>query len=56
MDLASTSLVTAYDRIIDTDIVAALTRFARNNILFQSSASMTAQANQLSSLTIPLIE
>jgi flagellin len=56
MDLASTNLEAAYDRIMDTDIAAESTRFARSNILVQCSASMTAQANQLSSLALTLIE
>ena len=56
MDLASTNLEAAYGRIMDTNIAAASTCFARNNVLFQSSASMTAQAHQLSSLPLPLIE
>lgn len=56
LNLASTNLETAYGRIMDTDIAAESTRFARSNILVQSSASMTAQANQLSGLVLTLIE
>jgi len=56
MDLASSNLEAAYGQIIDTDIAAESTRFARSNILVQCSASMTAQANQLSSLALTLIE
>ena len=56
MDLASTNLVAAHDRIMDTDIAAESTRFVRSNIFVQSSTSVTALANQLSSLALPLIE
>ena len=45
----------AHGRIMDTDIAAESTRFARHNILVQASASMTAQANQLSSVALALI-
>jgi flagellin-like hook-associated protein FlgL len=56
MVLASSNLEAAYGQIIDTDIAAESTRFARSNILVQSNASMTAQANQLSGLVLTLIE
>ena len=45
----------AHGRIMDTDVAAESTRFARHNILVQASASMTAQANQLSSVALALI-
>ena len=45
----------AHGRIMDTDVAAESTRFARHNILMQASASMTAQANQLSSVALALI-
>ena len=49
------NLESAHGRIMDTDIAAESTRFARHNILVQASASMTAQANQLSSVALALI-
>ena len=45
-----------HGRIMVAEIAAESTRFARSNILVQSSASMTAQANQLSSLAFTLIQ
>lgn len=56
MDLVSTNLETAYGRIMDPGVAAESTRFSRSNILVQSSASMTAQVNQLSGLVLTLIE
>jgi flagellin-like hook-associated protein FlgL len=56
MDLVSTNLEAAYGRIMDPGVAAESTRFSGSNILVQSSASMTAQANQLSSLVLTLIE
>ena len=56
LDLAFTNLEAAYGRIMDTGVAVESTRFSRSNILVQSSASMTAQAIQLSSLALPLIE
>ena len=49
------NLESAHGRIMDTDVAAESTRFARHNILVQASASMTAQANQLSSVALYLI-
>jgi flagellin len=49
------NLESAHGRIMDTDVAAESTRFARHNILVQASASMTAQANQLSSVALSLI-
>ena len=49
------NLEAAHGRIMDTDVAAESTRFARHNILVQASASMTAQANQLSSVALALI-
>ena len=49
------NLESAHGRIMDTDVAAESTRFARHNILVQASASMTAQANQLSSVALALI-
>ena len=49
------NLESAHGRIMDTDVAAESTRFARHNILVQASASMTAQANQLTSVALALI-
>ena len=56
MAVVSTNLEAAYGRIMDTGVAVEITRFARSNILVQSTASMIAQANQLSSLALTLIE
>ena len=56
MSVVSTNLEAAYGRIMDTGVAVEITRFARSNILVQSTASITAQANQLSSLALTLIE
>ena len=45
----------AHGRLMDTDVALVSTRSARQNILLQSGASMTAQANQLTSLALSLI-
>ena len=50
-----TNLEAAHGRIMDADIAMESTKFARYNILVQASASMTAQANQLSNVALSLI-
>ena len=50
-----TNIEAAHGRIMDADIALESTRFARHNILVQASASMTAQANQLSAVALSLI-
>ena len=50
-----TNVEAAHGRIMDADIALESTRFARHNILVQASASMTAQANQLSTVALSLI-
>jgi len=50
-----TNIEAAHGRIMDADIALESTRFARHNILVQASASMTAQAIQLSSVALSLI-
>ena len=50
-----TNIEAAHGRIMDADIALESTRFARHNILVQASASMTAQANQLSNVALSLI-
>jgi flagellin len=58
MELLSSNMINleaAYGRIMDADIALESTRFARHNILVQSGAAMTAQANQLSNVALSLI-
>ncbi len=50
-----TNMEAAHGRIMDTDIAAESTRFARNNVLVQSGAAMAAQANQLTNIVLSLI-
>ena len=50
------NLEAARGRIMDTDVALESTRFARNNVLVQASASMTAQANQLTNVALTLLQ
>lgn len=50
------NLEAALGRIMDADIALESTRFARNNVLVQASASMTAQANQLTNIALVLLQ
>ena len=50
-----TNLEAAHGRIMDADIALASTRFARQNVLVQSSAAMVAQANQLTNIALAVI-
>ena len=50
-----TNLEAAYGRIMDADMALESTRFARQNVLVQSSAAMTAQANQLTNIALTLL-
>jgi len=50
------NLEAARGRIMDADIALESTRFARNNVLVQASASMTAQANQLTNVALTLLQ
>ncbi len=50
-----TNMEAAHGRIMDTDIATESTRFSRNNVLVQSGAAMTAQANQLTNIVLSLI-
>jgi flagellin-like hook-associated protein FlgL len=49
------NLEAAHGRIMDADIALESTRFARQNVLVQSSAAMVAQANQLTNLALNLL-
>lgn len=51
-----TNLEAAHGRIMDADIALESTRFARHNVLVQASASMTAQANQLTNIALALLQ
>lgn len=50
-----TNLEAAYGRIMDADMALESTRYARQNVLVQSSAAMTAQANQLTNIALTLL-
>lgn len=50
------NLEAARGRIMDTDVALESTRFARQNVLVQASASMTAQANQLTNVALTLLQ
>jgi flagellin len=50
-----TNLEAAHGRIMDADIALESTRFARHNVLVQSGAAMTAQANQLTNVALQLL-
>ena len=59
MDLLRSNLSnieSAHGRIMDTDIAVESTRFARQSVLVQVSASMTAQANQLTNVALQLLD
>jgi flagellin len=58
IDLLQTNLSNmeaAQGRIMDTDVAYESTRYARQNVLVQASASMTAQANQLTNIALQLM-
>jgi len=50
-----TNLEAAHGRIMDADVAAESTKFARYNVMVQAAASMVAQANQLSSIALTLL-
>ena len=50
-----TNLEAAYGRIMDADIAMESTRMARHNVMVQASASMVAQANQLTSIALTVL-
>jgi flagellin len=53
--LNQTNLEAAHGRIMDADIALESTRMARQNVLVQASASMVAQANQLTSIALTVL-
>jgi len=50
-----TNLEAAHGRIMDADVALESTRFARHNVLVQASASMVAQANQLTNVALTVL-
>ncbi len=50
-----TNLEAAHGRIMDADVALESSRFARQNVLVQSSAAMVAQANQLTSIALQIL-
>lgn len=52
---ARVNLEAAKSRIMDVDMAQESTRYAKTNVLVQSSASMVAQANQLSDIALRLM-
>ena len=49
------NLEAAYGRIMDADIAMESSRFAKHNVMVQASASMVAQANQLTNVALTLL-
>ena len=49
------NLEAAHGRIMDADIALESTRFAKQNVLVQAGAAMTAQANQLTNVALSLL-
>lgn len=54
-ETARVNLEAAKSRIMDADMAKESTRYAKTNVLVQSSASMVAKANQLSDIALRLI-
>jgi flagellin-like hook-associated protein FlgL len=54
-ETARVNLEAAKSRIMDADMAQESSRFAKTNVLVQSSASMVAQANQLSDIALRLM-
>jgi flagellin len=54
-ETARVNLEAAKSRIMDADMAQESSRFAKTNVLVQSSASMVAQANQISEVALRLI-
>ena len=50
-----TNLEAAHGRIMDADVALESSRFARQNVLVQSSAAMVAQANQLTNIALQVM-
>ena len=52
---ARVNLEAAKSRIMDADMAKESSRYAKTNVLVQSSASMVSKANQLSDIALQLI-
>ena len=52
---ARVNLEAAKSRIMDVDMAKESSRYAKTNVLVQSSASMVAKANQLSDIALRLM-
>jgi len=55
LDNTAENLQAAESRIRDTDMAAAMTEFTRNNIMFQASTAMLAQANAMPQSVLQLL-
>ena len=55
LSMNMTNIEAAHGRIMDADIALESTRFARHNVLVQASASMVAQANQLTNIVMTVL-
>jgi flagellin len=55
LDNTAENLQAAESRIRDTDMALAMTEFTRNNIMFQASTAMLAQANALPQSVLQLL-
>ena len=56
VDTQVTNLTAAYGRIMDVDIAAESSNLARQQILVQASAAMTAQANTSNDVALMLLQ
>jgi flagellin len=50
------NLEAAHGRIMDTDVALESTRLARQSVKVQASAAMVAQANQMTSVALTLLQ
>ena len=50
------NLEAAHGRIMDTDVALESTRLARHSVKVQASAAMVAQANQMTSVALTLLQ
>jgi flagellin len=56
LTISAENLTAASSRIMDVDVAAESTEYARNNILVQSGTAMLAQANQLPQSVLRLLQ
>jgi flagellin len=55
LDNQAENVAAAESRIRDADMAATMTEFTKNNILFQASTAMLAQANSLPQSVLQLL-